>query len=112
HPFTTHSLGRNLFSVLESGLEFGDCNDFGDCKLGFDFFYRILGLRHWLTIYGDMYSDDDPSPLASPRRAAVNPGFYVSHLPGISRLDMRGEMTSTQMLTSADRGPNFLYFNT
>jgi len=25
---------------------------------------------------------------------------------------MRGEMTSTQMLTSADRGPNFLYFNT
>jgi hypothetical protein len=58
-----------------------------------------------------MYSDDDPSPLANPRRAAVNPGFYLSHLPGLSRLDLRGEATSTQMLTSVDLGPGFLYFN-
>ena len=57
-----------------------------------------------------MYSDDDPSPLANPRRAAVNPGFYLSHLPGLPRLDLRGEATSTQMLTSVDLGPNFLYF--
>jgi hypothetical protein len=63
------------------------------------------------TIYSDMYSDDDPSPLANPRRAAVNPGFYLSHLPGLARLDFRGEATSTQMLTSVDLGPGFLYFN-
>ena len=64
-----------------------------------------------ITIYSDMYSDDDPSPLANPRRAAVSPGFYVSHLPGISKLDLRAEATSTQMLTSVDLGPDFLYFN-
>jgi hypothetical protein len=58
-----------------------------------------------------MYSDDDPLPLANPRRAAVNPGFYVAHLPWLSKLDFRGEATSTQMLTSADHGPTFLYFN-
>jgi hypothetical protein len=58
-----------------------------------------------------MYSDDDPSPLASPRRAAVNPGLYISHLPGLSKLDLRGEVTSTQVLTAADRGPSFFYFN-
>jgi hypothetical protein len=58
-----------------------------------------------------MYSDDDPSPLANPRRSIINPGFYVSHLPGLARLDLRGEATSTQLLTSADLGPTFVYFN-
>ena len=58
-----------------------------------------------------MYADDDPSPLANPRRSAVNPGFYLSHLPGMAKLDLRGEATSTQMLTSVDLGPQFLYFN-
>src|SRR5262249_54304941 len=57
------------------------------------------------------YSDDDPSPLANPRRAAVNPGFYLSHLPGIAKLDLRGEVVSTQMLTATDQGPQFLYWN-
>ena len=58
-----------------------------------------------------MYADDDPSPLANPRRSAINPGFYLSHFPGVAKLDLRGEATSTQMLTSVDMGPQFLYFN-
>jgi hypothetical protein len=78
---------------------------------GFDFSYRVPGLRKWLTLYSDMYSDDDPSPLANPRRAAVNPGFYLSHVPGLSALDLRAEAASTQMLSSRDAGPDFLYFN-
>ena len=58
-----------------------------------------------------MYSDDDPSPLANPRRAAVNPGFYISHFPGLSKLDFRAEAASTQLLVSHDFGPTFIYFN-
>lgn len=58
-----------------------------------------------------MYADDDPSPLANPRRSAVNPGMYLSHLPGLTKLDLRGEVTSTEMLSSVDFGPQFLYFN-
>lgn len=114
HPFTFHSLLRNfgsLSSPLGESSAFGNRNDPGDRKSGFDFSYRIPGLRNWLTLYSDMYSDDDPSPLANPRRAAVNPGFYLSHLPALGKLDLRGEATSTQMLTSQDLGPNFLYFN-
>jgi membrane-associated phospholipid phosphatase len=114
HPFTFHSLLRNfgsLSSPLGESSAFGNRNDPGDRKSGFDFSYRVPGLRNWLTIYSDMYSDDDPSPLANPRRAAVNPGFYLSHLPALRKLDLRGEATSTQMLTSVDLGPNFLYFN-
>src|SRR5262249_49640135 len=111
HPFTAHSLARNLVSVSDTTPAFGDRNDPGDRKSGFDFTYRIPGLRKWLTIYADLYSDDAPSPLANPRRAAVNPGFYLSHLPRLEKLDLRGEVTSTQLLTSADL-PNFFYFNT
>jgi hypothetical protein len=114
HPFTARSLLRNfgsLSSSLTQSSAFGNPNDPGDRKSAFDFSYRIPGLRNWLTVYSDMYSDDDPLPLANPRRAAVSPGFYVSHLPCLSKLDLRAEATSTQMLTSVDLGPDFLYFN-
>jgi membrane-associated phospholipid phosphatase len=109
HPFTAHSLIRNL-SANGDTFTLGE-TDPGDRKSGFDFSYRIPGLRNWLTIYSDMYSDDDPSPLANPRRSAVNPGLYLSHFPMLSKLDLRLETASTQSLTSTDRGGGFLYTN-
>jgi len=62
---TAHSLGTNLFTLADSTPAFGDRNDPGDRKSGFEFSYRVPGLRNWLTIYSDSYSDDDPSPLAN-----------------------------------------------
>jgi len=112
HPFTLRSLGRNFASVTSpNGNAFPDRNDPGDRKAGFDFSYKIPGLRHWLTLYSDSYSDDDPSPLANPRRAAINPGIYLTHVPGVEKLDLRAEATSTQLLTQFDLGPGFLYWN-
>jgi membrane-associated phospholipid phosphatase len=111
HPFTFHTLSHNFTTLGDSSPAFGDRNDPGDRKSGFDFKYRLPGLRNWLSFYSDMYSDDDPSPLANPRRAAVNPGLYLSHFPKINKLDFRVEATSTQSLTSVDRGPVFLYWN-
>jgi membrane-associated phospholipid phosphatase len=112
HPFTLEALGRNFGSVGDSGLKATDPNDPGDRKSGFDFSYRIPGLRNWLSLYSDFYSDDDPSPLASPRRSAMNPGLYLSHFPGISRLDLRIESASTQLMGAVDHGGTFLYFST
>ncbi|HWG48589.1 MAG TPA: capsule assembly Wzi family protein [Candidatus Acidoferrales bacterium] len=115
HPFTAHALARNFGSFNDVSVftpsSFGDRNDPGDRMSGFDFSYRVPGLRKWLTLYSDMYSDDDPSPLANPRRSAVNPGVYISHFPGLANLDFRAEAASTQMLISQDLGPTFLYFN-
>ncbi len=108
HPFTFRALEKNLFALGDSGL---GVSDPGDRKAGFDFSYRIPGLRKWLTLYSDSYSDDDPSPIANPRRAAVNPGLYLSHVPGVPKLDFRVETVSTQSLTSTDRHGFFLYFN-
>ncbi|HWX54660.1 MAG TPA: capsule assembly Wzi family protein [Verrucomicrobiae bacterium] len=112
HPFTLHSLERNLFALGDTpATQANPRGDIGDRKSGFDFSYRIPGVRNWLTLYSDSYSDDDPSPIANPRRAAVSPGLYLSHVPAISKLDFRVETTSTQVLTSTDQGGRFLYYN-
>jgi membrane-associated phospholipid phosphatase len=111
HPITLRSLARNLASAnSQSPAGLFDPADPGDRKGGFDFRYRVPGLRNWLTIYSDSYSDDDPSPLAAPRRAAISPGLYLTHVPGIARLDLRVEAASTTPM-SGDHGGQFVYYN-
>ncbi len=108
HPITVGSLIENLISTSSPlGLQ---RRDPGDRKAGFDFRYRVPGLRNWLTLYSDSYSDDDPSPLAAPRRAAISPGIYLARVPGIPKLDLRVEAPST-MLMRGDFGGTFLYYN-
>ena len=65
--------------------------DPGDRRTGFDFKYRIPGLRRWVTLYNDSMAEDEPNPIAYPRRSAHAPGLYISHLPGLAKLDLRGE---------------------
>ncbi len=111
HPETFGSLINNLVSTNSPlGLAGVGRSDPGDRKAGFDFRYRLPGLRNWLTVYSDAYSDDDPSPLAAPRRAAINPGIYLTHVPGIPRLDFRVEAPMTRPF-NGDQGGTFLYYN-
>jgi hypothetical protein len=95
HPMTLGSFIDN-FATLNAGVG-GRANP-GDRKGGFDFRYRIPGLRNWLTLYTDSYCDDDPSPLASPHRAAIEPGIYWTHVPGIAHLAFRVEAPSTTLM--------------
>jgi capsule assembly protein Wzi/PAP2 superfamily protein len=110
HPFTLGALKTNLFSFGDQPTSTPGALDPGDRKSGLDFSYRLPFLRDWLTVYSDFYSDDDPSPLAAPRRAAMSPGIYLSHFPRIPKLDFRLESTSTQLL-GKDHGGEFLYWN-
>ena len=61
----------------------------------FDFSYRLPFVRNWLTLYTDSEVHDDVSPADAPRRAAYRPGLYLSHVPGIPKLDLRVEAVST-----------------
>ncbi|WP_321475640.1 capsule assembly Wzi family protein [uncultured Paludibaculum sp.] len=112
HPITLKSFARNVFSFASTGTDYrvGDSADPGDRKAGFDFRYRIPGLRDWVTLYSDSYSDDDPSPLAAPRRAAISPGILLTRVPRLPNLSLRAEATSTAPL-SGDYGGTFIYFN-
>jgi hypothetical protein len=52
-----------------------DGTDPGKRTGGFDFSYRIPGLRNWLTLYASSMTWDEINPIAYPRRAAMNPGI-------------------------------------
>lgn len=76
----------------------------GDRKTGFEFRYRVPGLRNWLTLYNDSIAEDEPNPVAYPRRSAMAPGIYVSHVPHIEKLDFRVESAYTDLPNLRIRG--------
>src|SRR5438046_1583337 len=112
-PLTAHTLARSLFDVGGNASPSANLpqNDPGDRSSGFDFHYRIPYMRNWLSIYSDSIADDDPSPLAAPRRSAFNPGFYLSHLPTLPKLDLRVEAVNTDRPSSTALHGRFFYFN-
>ena len=113
-PLTWHTFYNANFSA---GGGSGSVNanapglDPGDRRGGFDFSYRLPGLREWLTLYSDSLVDDDPSPLAAPRRAAFNPGIFLSHVPRLPKLDVRVEAVNTDTASGRSLGGKFIYWN-
>jgi hypothetical protein len=73
-----------------------------------DFSYRIPGLRDWLTFYLDSMVWDEISPIGS-TRAAVNPGIYMPRMPGVPKLELRGE--GFNISRAEEFPPGFVYFN-
>jgi hypothetical protein len=84
-------------------------NDPGFRSSSFDFTWRLPFVENWLTLYTDSIVHDDVSPLAAPRRAAVNPGLYLSHLPRLPHVDLRGEAVVTDPVSNSQSG-QFLYY--
>jgi membrane-associated phospholipid phosphatase len=83
HTFSPHGAGQK--------------RDPGDRRTGFEFSYRIPGLRNWLTLYNESLAEDEPNPIAYPRRSAMNPGIYLAHVPGLPNLDLRVESAYTDL---------------
>jgi membrane-associated phospholipid phosphatase len=111
HPMTLGSLWRNLISFSSSVAGPNDRNDPGDRKSNFDFRYKLPWLRNEVTLYADAYSDDDPSPIAAPRRAVWNPGIYIARLPWLPHMDLRVEAVSSEGLATDFGGQHFFYNN-
>jgi len=91
------------FSAKDPGARFG----------AFDFSYRLPYVRNWLTLYFDSEVHDDVSPADAPRRASWRPGIYLSHVPGVPKLDVRVEAASTDPPSStagAREGGRFMYY--
>jgi hypothetical protein len=69
----------------------------GDRRTSFDFAYKVPGLRDRLMIYAGSMAEDEISPLGYPRRSAMNPGLYLTRIPGLNRLDLRVEGIYTNL---------------
>ena len=108
-PITPGSIKHVLFSTSNA---VGRGRDPGDRRSTFDFKWRLPGLRNWLTLYEDSFVEDEISPIGYPRRAAHNPGLYLSHVPLIPHLDMRVEGAYTNLPGLIQPlGGGFFYWN-
>ncbi len=111
-PLTWHTFQRALFSTSGNAAvkgEPGFPNDPGDRRSGFDFSYRIPGLRNWLVLYTDSMAEDEINPIAYPRRSAMNPGIYLPRLPRLPKVDFRVEAVYTDLPNLVPQG--FYYYN-
>jgi membrane-associated phospholipid phosphatase len=107
---TPAAIFNSYFSYVSSGQGYASNNNPGKRTGGFNFSYRVPFVRRWLSIYVDSISSDDPSPLASPRRAAINTGLYMPRIPGINKLDLHVEGGYTDTSTSRSQGGKFYYW--
>ncbi len=69
-------------------------------------------MRNWLTLYADGEVHDDISPADAPRRASWRPGIYLSHVPGLPRLDVRVEAVDTDPVVRTSNSGRFMYWET
>ncbi|MGO9516144.1 MAG: capsule assembly Wzi family protein [Candidatus Korobacteraceae bacterium] len=95
-PITLRTFLRSFFSTNSTDPTVKDtAQDPGARFSAFDFTYRLPHLHNWLTLYSDMEAHDAPSPIAKPPHGAFRPGLYLSHFPGVSKLDLRVEGVDT-----------------
>lgn len=106
-PLTLHSLLR---SYSASNTIPGETNDPGDRRSSFDFSYRLPGMRKWLTLYGDSFTEDEFSPVSYPRKSSFRAGLYMPALPRLPQVDLRVEGIYTDIPNLGT--PGVEYFNT
>jgi membrane-associated phospholipid phosphatase len=110
-PLTLQALWNSYTSVTSSPNE-TPATDPGKRTGGFDFSYRVPFLRHWMTLYADSLATDDPSPLAAPRQAGINPGIYFPRIPGVPKLELRVEAVNTDTPTRRSHRGQYIYYDT
>jgi len=102
---------RGFFSVASPAPEIKNSpQDPGARFAAFDFSYRLPFLRNWVTLYSDSEVHDDVSTVDAPRHAAFRPGAYLSHVPGIPKLDLRVEAVSTDPASARIKAGTFMYW--
>jgi hypothetical protein len=110
-PITLHTFLKSFFSTNSTypAVKFS-AEDPGARFGAFDFTYRLPFPRNWLTLYTDMEAHDTPSPIAKPLHGTFRPGLYLSHVPGIPKLDVRVEGVDTDSSYPSSIGGRYQYW--
>ncbi len=110
-PITLHTFLKSFFNTTATS----DAEKYGNQDPGarfgtFDFTYRLPYPRNLLTLYTDMEAHDTPSPIAKPLHGTFRPGLYLSHVPGIPKLDLRVEAADTDSSYPSSVGGRYQYW--
>jgi hypothetical protein len=110
-PVTLHTFLRSFFSLTAPQAPVKNSRSDPGARFGaFDFNWRLPFVQKWITLYSDSVVHDDVSPIDAPRHASVRPGLYLSHVPGLPRLDVRVEGVSTDPPDPRSNGGQFMYW--
>jgi hypothetical protein len=90
-PFTPSNFLHSFFGQVK-----GNAGVPGDSHASFDWTFYVPKVRNYLVFYGDTYADDDPVPFFNPPKNPFRPGLYITRIPGIPKLDLHIEATSTE----------------
>jgi membrane-associated phospholipid phosphatase len=93
-PLTLGNLAR---TYTPGNAAAGAPKDPGDRRSAFDFSYRLPGVRNWLTLYGDSFTEDEFSPVSYPRKSSFRGGLFMPRLPKLHAVDMRVEGVFTDI---------------
>jgi len=109
-PITLHSFLRSFFSLDSVHTEIKHSAQDPGARFGaLDFSYRLPFPRNWLTLYTDMEAHDTVSPIFA-GHATYRPGLYLSHFPGIPKLDLRMEAVNTDSSHPSSVGGRYQYY--
>jgi hypothetical protein len=112
-PITIHTFLKSFFSFASPSASGKYGRDDPGARFGnFDFTWRLPFVRNWLTLYTDGEVHDDVSPIDAPSRAGWRPGLFLSHVPGLPRLSLRGEAVWTDPPVSSSHTGTFMYWET
>lgn len=110
-PFTIKKFLEAI--APEGGGEAGTPGYYGNGHSEMDLTYRVPGMRNWLTLYADGYTQDEPSPLLGAwDKAAWTAGIYVPAIPGIPKLDFRAEGIYSDPPVGGTVSHGFFYIGT
>jgi hypothetical protein len=93
-PLTSHTF---FHSYSGGNTQPGANGDPGDRRSGLDFTFRIPRVKNGLNFYTEAFVEDEFSPIAYWRKAAVWSGLYLAQVPKLNKLDLRVEAGYTDL---------------
>jgi membrane-associated phospholipid phosphatase len=89
-PITTDTLVHSFFGQeLRNSIP-------GDRHTNMDWTFYVPKVHNYLVFYGELFAEDNFLPIENPARNPFRPGIFITHFPGISKLDLHVEATSTE----------------
>jgi capsule assembly protein Wzi/PAP2 superfamily protein len=93
-PLTSHTF---FHSYSGGNTQPGANGDPGDRRSGLDFTFRIPRVQNGLNFYTEAFVEDEYSPIAYWRNAAIWSGLYLAQVPKLNKLDLRVEAGYTDL---------------
>ncbi len=111
NPLTAGNLLRSAFGLVNPKA--GSVP--GDSHSSMDWTFYVPKVRNYIVFYGELYTDDDPTPLRNPPQSPYRPGLFITRIPGLPKLDLHIEAVSTESYGwnhGGRNGGDFNYWNT